>query len=156
VAAEELRRRVDDDVGAERERLLQQRRGERVVHDHARARLAGGGADRGDVGDVQQRVRRRLEPQHVGLERLGGPARQVRRGQPLDLPGVVARARLGDPGDALVAVVGDHEVRAGRQLAEHRGARRHSGGERDRLPALEAAEHGLERLPRLGGLGAAV
>ena len=62
VAAEVLRRRVDDDVGAERERLLQVRRRERVVDDDERAdrvRRLGG---RADVDDVQQRVRRRLEP----------------------------------------------------------------------------------------------
>ena len=39
VAAEVLRGRVHDDVGAERERLLQVRRGERVVDDDARAAL---------------------------------------------------------------------------------------------------------------------
>ena len=37
VTAEVLRRRVHDDVGAERERLLQVRRGERVVDDDERA-----------------------------------------------------------------------------------------------------------------------
>ena len=41
VPAEVLRRRVHDDVGAERQRLLQVRRGERVVHDHQRAALVG-------------------------------------------------------------------------------------------------------------------
>ena len=60
------------------------------------------------------------------------------------------------PGDGLVAVVGDHEVRARRQLAQDRGGRGHAGGERDRAAALQAADHGLERLPGLGALAAAV
>ena len=62
VAAEVLRRRVHDDVGAELERLLQVRRRERVVDDEQRAggvRRVGGGAD---VDDVEERVRRRLDP----------------------------------------------------------------------------------------------
>ena len=62
VAAEVLRRGVDDDVGAELERPLQVRRRERVVDDDDRAgfvRRVGGGVD---VDDVQQRVGRRLDP----------------------------------------------------------------------------------------------
>ena len=62
VAAEVLGRRVDDEVGAEVERLLQVRRRERVVDDEQRAdgvRRVGGLAN---VDDVQERVRRRLDP----------------------------------------------------------------------------------------------
>ena len=62
VPAEVLRRRVHDDVGAELERLLEVRRREGVVDDEQRA---GGvrGIGRGpDVDDVEQRVRRRLDP----------------------------------------------------------------------------------------------
>ena len=156
MAAEELRRGVDDHVGAQRQRLLQQRRRERVVDDHARAGLARRGADRGHVGDVEQRVRRRLEPHQVGLEQLGDPGLRVRRRDALDPPRMVARAGLGDPGDALVAVVGNHEVRAGRQLAQHGVARRHTGRERHGVAALEPAEDLLEGLPGVGRLRAAV
>ena len=62
VAAEVLRRRVDDEVGAERERLLEVRRGEGVVDDEQRAGGVGGVGGAADVDDVQQRVRRRLDP----------------------------------------------------------------------------------------------
>ena len=70
VPAEILRRRVDDRVGAELERLLQVRRGKGVVDDEQRAdgvRCVSGLAD---VDDVQQRVRRRLDPDelHVFVE----------------------------------------------------------------------------------------
>ena len=62
VAAEVLRRRVEDDVGAERERLLEIRRGEGVVDDEDRAGRVGGVRDRADVDEVEQRVRRGLDP----------------------------------------------------------------------------------------------
>ena len=79
VAAEVLRRRVDDDVGAEVERLLQVRRRERVVDDEDRAdgvRRVGG---RADVDDVEQRIRRRLDPDHPrALVEVVGEARRTR------------------------------------------------------------------------------
>ena len=78
MAADELRRRVDHEVGAERQRLLQQRRGERVVDDHARPGLARRGADGGDVGGLEQRVGGRLQPQQVGLERALRPTLRCR------------------------------------------------------------------------------
>ena len=53
VAAEVLRGRVHDDVGAELERPLEVRRRERVVDDDARAaRRARARATRGDVDDA--------------------------------------------------------------------------------------------------------
>ena len=67
VAAEVLRRRVHDDVGPEFERLLQVRRGERVVDDEPRAGLVRDRRQRRDVGDAEQRVRRRLAPDDLGL-----------------------------------------------------------------------------------------
>ena len=52
VAAEVLRGRVHDDVGAELERPLQERRRERVVDDDARAALV---RDRAHAEDVDDR-----------------------------------------------------------------------------------------------------
>ena len=79
VAAEVLRGRVHDDVGAERQRLLQVRRGERVVDDDERAVLVGDGGDGLDVDAREQRVGRRLQPDH---RRVVGPvARRGRRGR---------------------------------------------------------------------------
>ncbi len=62
VAAEVLRRRVQDDVGSERERLLEVRSREGVVDDDERADGVGSLGRRADVDEVQERVRRRLEP----------------------------------------------------------------------------------------------
>ena len=66
VAAEVLRQRVDDDVGAERERLLEVRRGERVVDDDEGADLVRGRRGGADVDDVQRWIRRRLDPDEPG------------------------------------------------------------------------------------------
>ena len=70
VPVEVLGRAVDDDVRAEVERLLQRRRGEGVVHDEQRIMLAGDTCDGGDVHQGQQRVRRRLDPDHLRLGRI--------------------------------------------------------------------------------------
>ena len=62
MAADVLGGGVDDHVGTVGQRMLQYRRGERVVHDHlgaVRMRHCGGG---GDVGDVQQRVGGGFDP----------------------------------------------------------------------------------------------
>ena len=64
VPAEVLGGRVNDDVGAELERLLQVRRRERVVDHEDRAggvRCICGGTD---VDDVEQGIRGRLDPDH--------------------------------------------------------------------------------------------
>ena len=53
---------MDDDVCAEVERLLQVRRREGVVDDEDRACGVGGLGRGADVDDVQERVRRRLDP----------------------------------------------------------------------------------------------
>src|SRR5262249_38170967 len=51
-----LGRRVDDDIGTQRERPLQDRRGEDVVDDEARAGLVPELGDGGDVDDLERRV----------------------------------------------------------------------------------------------------
>ena len=69
VAAEVLRRAVNDEVGPERERLLKVRRGERVVDGELRAVLVRHLRDRGDVQNLQQGVGRRLDPDQLRLRR---------------------------------------------------------------------------------------
>src|SRR5207253_4752189 len=73
VSVDVFRRGVDDDVGAEGQRLLQQRRGERVVDDGERSGLFRQPGTGLNVGDLQERVRRRLQPQklRVALKRGG-------------------------------------------------------------------------------------
>ena len=53
---------MDDEVGAERERLLEVGRGERVVDREQGAGGVRGLGSAADVDDVQERVRRRLDP----------------------------------------------------------------------------------------------
>ena len=65
VAAEVLGRRMHDEVGAELQRALVDRRRERVVDGDERAALAR--HDAGDVDDVQRRVGRRLDPDQARL-----------------------------------------------------------------------------------------
>ncbi len=63
VTAEVLRRRVHDDVDAQLQRPLQHRRRPCVVDSRARADGLGQRHHRDDVGDVQTRVGRRLDPE---------------------------------------------------------------------------------------------
>ena len=85
VPAEVLGRRVEHDVGAELERPLEGGRREGVVDDDQRRRLArlrravaDGRGRRRDVGDLEQRVRRRLEPDEARRARSGPPTARPR------------------------------------------------------------------------------
>ena len=95
VAAAVLGRRVRDDVGAERERLLQVGRGEGVVDDEQRARLVGDLGERGDVGDAEQRVGRASRPRRSWCCRAGS-RRAPASTSAIGGDGVVDAPRLGD------------------------------------------------------------
>ncbi len=69
VAVEILGRAVHDDVDAERQRLLIDRAGERVVDDRHDSARATGRGHRGNVDTAQRRVDRRLEPDQLRLGR---------------------------------------------------------------------------------------
>jgi hypothetical protein len=148
---------VHHDVGAERERLLQVRRGERVVDDDAPAAPVRHLRERGDVDDRQRGIGRRLHPDHA---RLGAPCGleracvgEVGRG-PRDARGLehLAEQSIG----AAVRVGGDDHVIAGRQPAQHRVLGGHAAREREPvLGALERGEAHLERTAR-GVAGARV
>jgi hypothetical protein len=145
---------VHDDVGAQRQGLLQQGRGEGVVHDHQRVVASWRGADPGDVGHLQQRVGGRLDPQQVGVTPLE-PRRVVHR-QALEPPAVDPRTLLEQASGPVVAVVAEHDVRAVAQLADHGGHGCHPRGEADRLAALEAPHELLEGRPSRDALVAGV
>ncbi len=72
VPAYVLRRGVHHDVGAQGEGTLQVRRGERVIDHQASAVFARGGAQRRNRNNVQERVTRRLDPEHLRRGREGG------------------------------------------------------------------------------------
>ena len=96
VPVEVLRRAVHHEIDAERQRLLVDRAGERVVeHRHDPAGAARGG-DRADVDAAQGRVDRRLEPQQPRR-------RPPRGGRPTPAPRATRsassrRSGRGDPG----------------------------------------------------------
>ena len=104
---------MHSDVGAELQRLLQEWRGEGVVDYDARAGRSRRGTDRRQVGDVEQRVRWRLEPEHVGDGRTFGPALVV-GGETLYLPAPSLLTVRRDARDPLVTIVAQHQVSAGR------------------------------------------
>ena len=91
VPAEVLRRRVDDDVGPELDRLLEVGRRERVIDGQLGPVLVGDLGDGRDVEDLQERVGRRFDPDELGLrrdeglERGGGHFVRVLRREPQGL-----------------------------------------------------------------------
>ena len=116
VAADELGGAVHDHVRAEGQGLLQQRRGEGVVDADDRPGAAAGGAQRGKVGHLEQRVGGGLQPEQVragdgGLDGRGvGQVNAVDGPAPL-LPGV--GEKLADPEVAVGR--GDDAAPAGRR-----------------------------------------
>ena len=147
VAADVLRGRVEDDVGAQSDRLLEDRSRERVVHDGGNAGSPSRRDRRGEIGDLHERIRRRLEPDQPRL----GPNRGREGGRIVhgDLVGPHAptREEVGrrDP-VAVVGVVGEDEVRS-RPEGLHQGrCRRHARSEHQRrLPAFERRQRELEQ-----------
>jgi hypothetical protein len=127
VAAEVLRRRVHHGVGAELERALDRGRGERVVDDDLGPALHGVD-DRLDVHDVQQWVRRRLDPDDGGL----GPDRVDQGLEILLVDEVVAQSPAGEDlvdetvGAAVQVVRKDHVVAGLRGRRDQRVRRGHA------------------------------
>jgi hypothetical protein len=80
VAAQVLGGRVDHHVRAERQRVLQVRRGEGVVHHQQRARVGAQRRHGGDVHDGQQRVGGRLHPHRAYRPLLQGMLNDLRVG----------------------------------------------------------------------------
>src|SRR3989304_2079977 len=143
VPAEVLRGRVEDDVGTEFEWTLERGRGKRVV-DHEQRPIRGipetlsdGKGGGGDVHDLQERVRGRLEPDQARPLGHGLPERLGLAGQVhiACVDAVSAPDLLEVAVRAAVDIVADHDLRAGwRQLGDGR-RRGGPGRERDPLPA---------------------
>ncbi len=109
VAVDVLRRRMHDDVGAERERPLQHRRQERVVDDAARADRVRGLRDVADVGDAQQRVRWRLDPDDIWfLRECFGELRRIGQVGEDHAEAAFPRPRIEQAPGAAVAIVRGH------------------------------------------------
>ena len=147
VAAEVLRRRVEDDVGAEIERALEVRGRERVVDDQQGAGRLRGAATARDVDEVEQRVRRRLDPDEP---RVADERARVRR----ELGGCRVREAVAlrlvhlreHPVRAAVDVVDADDAVAGVEQVHDRRRRADPGGERVAVRGvLERREALLER-----------
>jgi len=115
---------VQDEIGAELERLLEVRGGERVVDDHEGADLVRCRRRRRDVDDVEQRVRRRLEPYELrGLVEVIREACRDLVGREKREPVALRLVHLREhPVGAPVDVVDGHHVVAGREEV-HEGGR---------------------------------
>ncbi len=149
MAAEVLRRRVDDDVGAELERTLQVRRRERVVDDEERAGRVCGLGGGGDVHDVEHRVRRRLDPHHPrGVVEMVGEVRELLGRQVVEAVALRLVDLRGHPVDAAVDVGDENDPVARIEEVHERRRRAEPGGVGNAvLGGLERGERGLERAP---------
>ncbi len=67
--------RIDDAIGAELQRMLQQRRGEHVVDDEGRASPMHDLGDAGDVDEFERRIGRRFEERRLGVRTQSRPPR---------------------------------------------------------------------------------
>ncbi len=160
VPAQVLGGRVHHDVRAEFQRLLQVWRGEGVVHDQLRARVAGNLRQGGDVTDVEQRIGGRLDPDQLGV-RLDRRPHCVHIGHwgggVLDSP--AGKHLVHQPERAAVGVVRNDQVVAGPQGgAQHRVGGRHAGRERAPMPtAFQRGQTFLQRgAGRVAGAGVLV
>jgi hypothetical protein len=151
VAVHVLGGRVHDDVDAQFQRALHDRAGEGVVADGEDAALAALARDGAQVGQLQHRVGRRLDPHHLrlGTQRAGQRQRigQVDVGELV--AGACAAHALEQAVGAAVHVVAGDDVRAGRQQFEHGGDRRQAGGEGEgRAAAFDVGHAALQRPAR--------
>jgi hypothetical protein len=142
-----FRHAVDNEVRAERERLLEERRRERVVDDQQRSGRMRGGGDRRDVIHQQARVRRRLDPDEPRFGRQRGFERA--RARQVDLPDAAAERLehfVEDPVGAAVDVERDDDLVARLQVRLEDGVLgRESGPERRAvLHTFELGEYRLE------------
>ncbi len=133
------------DVGAERQRLGEQRRRCRRVDAEQRAARMRDLRDACDVRDGPERIGRRLDPHqfrvrlHRGAHRL-----DVRHVDKIDAIAEQRRLVLEPVAQAPVADLRREHVAAGRQREHHAGRSRHAGAEQQRLVrAFERRDHGF-------------
>ena len=152
VAAHVLGRGVHDDVRAQLEGTLQDRRRKSVVHDQQTADLVREGRNRSDIRDQQERVRGRLHPHDLRARPTNHPLGLGQVGKVHSLGGD-ALGGLDDAEElvgAAVHVCRMHDVVAGAcQQADHRVLGAHARRERKavRRP-LQGRERARERVGR--------
>ena len=148
VAAQRLGRAVHDEVGAQAERPLVDRGGDRVVdHDDRLAVRLGDGGDARDVGDAEQRIGRTLQHDEPGLGlEHGGEGVDVGLFEEVDRDPEARRDVAQEAGHAGVERRLRYDMPARRQ-AEHRArGRGHARRERHRgLAALQLRDRVFEQ-----------
>src|SRR6185437_16293898 len=114
MAVEVLGRRVHDEVRAERERLLPDGGQEGVVDYDERTGRVAERHEMLDVGDPQQRIARRLDPEERrGPGERGFDGRKIAEVDELDTPLATTPPGFEQPVGAAVAVVGRDDAGAG-------------------------------------------
>ena len=138
---------VDDAIGAELQRMLQQRRGEHVVDDERRAGPVHDLGDAGDVDELERRIGRRFQERRLGVRTQRRPPRvKIRavdegrfdpetRQQFLDH--IETRAEQSPRGDDVVARLELAHERGGDGGHAARGRARRLGAFEQRHPLLE-------------------
>ena len=152
VATHVLGRRMHDDVRAQLEGTLQDRRRKSVVHDQQAPHLVREGRNRSDIRNQQERVRGRLHPHDLRARPTNHPLGLGQVGEVHGLGGD-ALGGLDDTQElvgAAVHVGRMHDVVArARQQADHRVLGAHARREREavRRP-LQGRERARERVGR--------
>ena len=127
VAGEILAAAVDDEVRAQRQRALEDRREERVVHDQQRAGLMRQRRAGADIGHVHHRVARRLQVDRLCLRAQGGlDVGDFRRVGKLDRHAVLAADVVQVARRAAVEILAANDVIAGPEELEYRRDGRHA------------------------------
>ena len=133
---------------AEREGLLQHRRGEGVVDHGDDAAVARRAKYRGQVGDTEHGVGRRLEPAHVdAIQRIEHLLR-VGHVNGADAESALPLQSLEERARAVVSRTGKQHSGSEWQRREQCRYRRESRGEGDAVAALEFSEGLFEGAPR--------
>ena len=151
VTIERFRHRVEDDVGAERQRALEVGPRERVVDDERHAGFACRGRGRLEIHEIERRVGRRLDVDHPRRRSHGGAKRSwIPRGHPGRHDTEAAHTGLEQPpARSVERLRRRHVVTRLQQGEEHRRDRRHAGRGADGTAA--PLERGHARLQSLRG-----
>ena len=108
------------------------------------------------VSNPEQGIGRRFQPQKVCVLRRLEPCGRVVDGQMTKRPEPLCLTLAREFRDAVITVVGQNDIRAGRQTLENGRSCRHARRKSDRFASLQSANDLLERLPAGGGAVAAV
>ena len=139
---------VDDDVGTQRERLLQERRRKGAIDCEQRC-LIETLSNRSDIGDLHQRVARRLNPDEVGTLRCIEDCGCVGLIDEVNVGAATLGALAELAPETHVERVWCDDRATDRHQVEHSGGGGDTTREGDRLATLKLAHHSFEGRPRV-------